>query len=90
MVGIGAAGSTAIDGALIQHLGYRASFLGLAGIALLAFALLWLAVPETRDKTNAESGARRHENECSAYLLQYLHDLRMVRSPSRLSREQNK
>jgi predicted MFS family arabinose efflux permease len=32
---------------LIQRFGFRASFLGLAGIALLAFALLWLAVPET-------------------------------------------
>ena len=47
MVGIGAAASTTIGGVLVQHLGYRASFLGLAGIALLAFALLWLAVPET-------------------------------------------
>lgn len=47
MVGIGAAASTTIGGVLIQHLGYRASFLGLAGIALLAFALLWFAVPET-------------------------------------------
>jgi MFS family permease len=47
MVGIGAAVSTTIGGLLIQHLGYRASFLGLAGIALLAFALLWFAVPET-------------------------------------------
>ena len=32
---------------MIQHLGYRASFLGLAGIALLAFAVLWFAIPET-------------------------------------------
>ena len=47
IVGIGAAMSTTIGGLLIQHLGYRASFLGLAGIAVLAFALLWLAVPET-------------------------------------------
>jgi predicted MFS family arabinose efflux permease len=47
MVGIGAAVSTTIGGALIQHLGYRTSFLGLASIALLAFALLWFAVPET-------------------------------------------
>jgi MFS family permease len=47
MVGIGAAASTTIGGVLIQHLGYRASFLGLAEIALLAFALLWFAVPET-------------------------------------------
>jgi len=47
MVGIGAAASTTIGGVLIQRLGYRASFLGLAGIALLAFALLWFAIPET-------------------------------------------
>jgi MFS family permease len=47
MVGIGAAMSTTFGGVLIQHLGYRASFLGLAGIALLGFALLWFAVPET-------------------------------------------
>jgi MFS family permease len=54
MVGIGAAVSTTIGGALIQHLGYRASFLGLAGIALLGFALLWLAVPETLSKSRPE------------------------------------
>jgi len=47
MVGIGAAASTTFGGVLIQHFGYRASFLGLAAIALLACALLWLAVPET-------------------------------------------
>jgi MFS family permease len=47
MVGIGAALSNTIGGQLVQHISYRASFLGLAGIALLAFALLWLAVPET-------------------------------------------
>jgi predicted MFS family arabinose efflux permease len=54
MVGIGAAVSTTIGGALIQHFGYRASFLGLAGIALLGFALLWLAVPETLSKSHPE------------------------------------
>ena len=53
MVGIGAAVSTTIGGLLIQHLGYRASFLGLAAIALLAFALLWFAIPETLSKTSA-------------------------------------
>jgi MFS family permease len=47
MIGIGAALSTTIGGVLIQHLGYQASFLGLAGIALLAFAVLWFAIPET-------------------------------------------
>jgi MFS family permease len=47
IVGIGAAVSTTIGGVLIQHLGYRASFLGLAGIALFAFVLLWSTIPET-------------------------------------------
>jgi MFS family permease len=46
-VGIGAALSTTIGGVLIQHAGYRASFLGLAGIALLAVAVLWFSIPET-------------------------------------------
>jgi MFS family permease len=47
MVGIGAALSNTIGGLLIQHVNYRASFLGLAAIALAALVLLWLAVPET-------------------------------------------
>jgi MFS family permease len=55
MVGIGAAASTTIGGVLIQRLGYRASFLGLAGIALLAFAFLWFAVPETLSVSAASS-----------------------------------
>ena len=55
MVGIGAAGSMTIGGVLIQHLGYRASFPGLAGIALLAFALLCFAVPETLSDTSANA-----------------------------------
>jgi MFS family permease len=53
MVGIGAALSTTIGGVLIQHLGYRASFLGLSGIALLAFGVLWFAIPETLSRTSA-------------------------------------
>jgi MFS family permease len=57
MVGMGAAVSTTLGGVLIQHLGYRASFLGLAGIALLAFALLSFAVPETLPGTAASSTA---------------------------------
>ncbi|MGA3092831.1 MAG: MFS transporter [Terriglobales bacterium] len=52
MVGIGAALSTTIGGILIQHLGYRASFLGLSGIALFAFAMLWFAIPETLSRTS--------------------------------------
>ena len=38
MVGVGAAASTTIGGVLIQHLGYPASFLGLAGIAATRFS----------------------------------------------------
>ena len=47
VIGIGAATSATVGGLLIQHFGYRASFLGLAGIALLAFMLMWFTVPET-------------------------------------------
>jgi predicted MFS family arabinose efflux permease len=49
MVGIGAALSATVGGQIIQHAGFSASFLGLAAIAVAAFALLWLAVPETSD-----------------------------------------
>jgi len=47
MVGIGAALSNTVGGILIQRLGYAASFLGLATIALGAFGLLWFTIPET-------------------------------------------
>jgi MFS family permease len=50
MVGIGAALSTGLGGFLIQHWNYRASFLGLAAIALMACVLLWAAFPETLTK----------------------------------------
>jgi fucose permease len=53
MVGIGGATSTTIGGVLIQLAGFPASFLGLACIAVLAFTLLWFAVPETLPKTSA-------------------------------------
>jgi predicted MFS family arabinose efflux permease len=53
MVGIGAALSNTIGGTLIQRFGFAASFLGLAAIALLAFALLAIAVPETLSKRGA-------------------------------------
>jgi MFS family permease len=46
-VGVGAALSNTIGGLLIQRLGYRASFLGLAAVAVVAFSLLCFASPET-------------------------------------------
>jgi MFS family permease len=47
MVGIGAALSNTVGGAMVQLSGYPASFLGLAGVALIAFLLLWFTIPET-------------------------------------------
>lgn len=58
MVGIGAALSTTVGGQLIQHAGFHASFLGLAGIALVAFILLWSAVPETLRQDAGESRSK--------------------------------
>jgi predicted MFS family arabinose efflux permease len=51
-VGLGAAASTAVGGALANHYSFSISFLGLAAVALIAFALLWLTVPETKDLTS--------------------------------------
>jgi MFS family permease len=45
--GLGAALSTTFGGKLIQHFSYRISFLSLGAIAVLAFVLLWTAIPET-------------------------------------------
>ncbi len=55
MVGIGAALSNATGGILVQDFGYAASFLSLAGIATIAFAVLWFAVPETRLRSTTTS-----------------------------------
>ena len=46
-VGIGAALSNTYGGLLIQHFSYNTSFLGLAGIAALAFSVLFFTFPET-------------------------------------------
>jgi MFS family permease len=71
-VGLGAALSTTFGGKLIQHFSYRISFLSLGAIAVLAFALLWTAIPETLtndsepDKnTSSHSIPRRTQHEHS-------------------------
>ena len=46
-VGLGAALSTTFGGKLIQYGSYRVSFLALGGVAAMALALLWFAMPET-------------------------------------------
>ena len=48
-VGMGAALSQVIAGSIVHHLGFRAGFLFLAAVALAAFAILYLSMPETRN-----------------------------------------
>jgi MFS family permease len=55
MAGIGAALSNGIGGALVQRFGFRASFLGLAAIAVVAFAVLFFGVPETLNGAGRDS-----------------------------------
>ena len=48
--GSGAALSSSLAGFVVQQAGYNAAFLTLAGVAAVALALLWLAMPETLAK----------------------------------------
>jgi MFS family permease len=48
-VGIGAALSQLIAGSLVHHFGFRAGLLFLAGVALAAFVILFIFMPETRN-----------------------------------------
>lgn len=48
--GLGAALSPGVAGLVLQAAGYDAAFLTLAAIAGMAFLLLWLAMPETRNR----------------------------------------
>jgi predicted MFS family arabinose efflux permease len=48
-VGIGAALSQVIAGGIVHHVGFRAGFLFLAGVAAAAFAILYFFMPETRN-----------------------------------------
>jgi len=48
-VGIGAALSQVVAGSIVHHVGFRAGFLFLVGVASAAFAILYLFMPETRN-----------------------------------------
>jgi predicted MFS family arabinose efflux permease len=50
-VGIGAALSQTIAGTIVHHFSFDAGFLFLAAIAATAFSILYLFMPETRDKS---------------------------------------
>lgn len=57
-VGIGAALSQTIAGAIVHHAGNNAGFLFLAGVAAIAFVILWRLMPETLEWTEANTGAQ--------------------------------
>jgi MFS family permease len=63
-VGIGASLSNAMAGAVVHRFGYPAGFLSLGGIAVVAMAILWLAMPETRP--TGPGGARPPEGTSRA------------------------
>ena len=54
-VGIGAALSQGIDVSIVHHAGFRAGFLFLAAVALVAFGLLYFLMPETRNSRWAKA-----------------------------------
>jgi predicted MFS family arabinose efflux permease len=54
-VGIGAGLSQVIAGSIVHHVGSNAGFLFLAGVALGAFAILYLFMPETRQTRFAQA-----------------------------------
>ncbi len=56
--GIGASLSALFAGYLSYQFGNGTAFIALAGIATLAFALVWLAMPETRDILGKSKAAR--------------------------------
>lgn len=58
-VGVGASLSNAFAGWLVLRSGFSFSFLGLAAIALFAWILLWVAVPETLGRGEAAPACRR-------------------------------
>jgi predicted MFS family arabinose efflux permease len=58
-VGIGASLSQVIAGSIVHHLGYNTGFLFLAAAAVVALAILYFFMPETRDRqfSNSYQGA---------------------------------
>jgi predicted MFS family arabinose efflux permease len=54
--GLGAALSNSVAGFIVDKAGFSAAFLFLAGCALAAFLLLWIAMPETGDPSEKGHG----------------------------------
>ncbi|MET3798118.1 MFS family permease [Pseudomonas sp. PvP046] len=58
LFGLGAALSNSLAGFVVHAAGYSAAFLTLAGVAAVAFCLLWLTVPETLSRSHNETGLK--------------------------------
>jgi MFS family permease len=58
--GLGAALSNSIAGFIVDKAGFSAAFLSLAGCALAALLLLWIAMPETGDPKVMPVAKRNH------------------------------
>jgi predicted MFS family arabinose efflux permease len=59
--GLGAALSNSLAGFVVQAAGYSAAFLTLAGVAAMALVLLWVAFPETLQRSMVEMNDRQNE-----------------------------
>jgi predicted MFS family arabinose efflux permease len=59
--GLGAALSNSLAGFVVQAAGYSAAFLTLAGVAAVALVLLWVAFPETLQRSMVEMNDRQNE-----------------------------
>jgi sugar phosphate permease len=59
--GVGATLSTAVAGFVADKFGVNTSFFGLAAAGALAVALVWLAMPETRDAAANDEAAKEKE-----------------------------
>ncbi|WP_053121001.1 MFS transporter [Pseudomonas sp. P1.31] len=59
--GLGAALSNSLAGFVVQAAGYSAAFLTLAGVAAMALVLLWVAFPETLQRSTVETNDRQNE-----------------------------
>jgi sugar phosphate permease len=59
--GIGATLSTLVAGFVADRFGNTVSFMGLAAAGALAVLLVWAALPETRDSTEAEPAPPAHK-----------------------------
>jgi MFS family permease len=57
-VGIGASLSTVLAGYVSDRFGSSVAFIGLAGVAAVGLAMIWLIMPETRRSAHLQRGGK--------------------------------